>query len=233
MKKGIKIALGIGIPLGTLAVLYFAGKSKAKKNGCVKTKFGATIYGFPLCSEEDEDKYDDYEDVTETSSSSASTPFKNNSEGNSFRLWVNVKYPSYAKQIDLDSTGSYDNKFIGEAFTKYGAEYLKADPRNMVNHFLGSRGATWEKDNVSLKFDLGTIKFYTNGRYLVFDKAGKTIQKGNYYSGGRELISTEGINKGKTFIDARDVFKNIQNALKGKSPVADVPNFFNKLFGKS
>ena len=35
-------------------------------------------------------------------SSSSNIPFKNESEGNAFRGWVNDNYPDYAKSIKLD-----------------------------------------------------------------------------------------------------------------------------------
>ena len=53
-----------------------------------------------------------------------STPFTNKTEGDKFRAWVNKKYPSYAKQIDLSLSGDYNNSFIRKAFQKYGAEYI-------------------------------------------------------------------------------------------------------------
>ena len=48
---------------------------------------------------------------------------KNKEDGNKFRGWVNDNYPAYAKEIDLDRTGSYNNSFIKKAWKKYGAEY--------------------------------------------------------------------------------------------------------------
>jgi hypothetical protein len=54
------------------------------------------------------------------------TPFANALEGNNFRVWVNKKYPDYAKQNDLSLMGAYDNSFMRKAFAKYGAEYLTA-----------------------------------------------------------------------------------------------------------
>ena len=48
---------------------------------------------------------------------------KNKEDGNKFRGWVNDNYPAYAKEIDLDRTGSYNNSFIKQAWKKYGAEY--------------------------------------------------------------------------------------------------------------
>jgi hypothetical protein len=61
---------------------------------------------------------------TSTPSTSGATPFKSRAEGNAFRGWVNDNYPDYARQIDLDRTGKYDNSFIRTAYAKYGAEYI-------------------------------------------------------------------------------------------------------------
>jgi hypothetical protein len=54
------------------------------------------------------------------------TPFTNNTEGNAFRGWVNDNYPTYAREIDLDRTGAYDNNYIRKAYAKYGAEYQQS-----------------------------------------------------------------------------------------------------------
>ena len=51
-------------------------------------------------------------------------PFKNKSEGDAFRKWVNDRHPIYAKEIDLDRKGSYFNSFITKAYKKYKEEYL-------------------------------------------------------------------------------------------------------------
>ena len=58
-----------------------------------------------------------------SSSSSSKVPFKNTTEGNAFRKWVNEKYPDYAKEISLSLTGSYNNSYITKAWNKYGQEY--------------------------------------------------------------------------------------------------------------
>lgn len=50
-------------------------------------------------------------------------PFKNEAEGNAFRLWVNNRYPEYAKAIDLDKKGSWFNSFITKAYEKFKEEY--------------------------------------------------------------------------------------------------------------
>ena len=59
-------------------------------------------------------------------------PFKTVTEGNAFRLWVNTKYPDYAKKEKLDKTGKL-NSFVEKAWIKYGAEYVKAKPEIVPN----------------------------------------------------------------------------------------------------
>ncbi len=54
------------------------------------------------------------------------TGFKNSTEGNKFRAWVNDNYPDYAKSITLDRTGPYNNSYIKKAFAKYGNEYFNS-----------------------------------------------------------------------------------------------------------
>jgi hypothetical protein len=57
-------------------------------------------------------------------------PFKDNTEGNAFRKWVNEKDPTYSKSIDLSSSSSakdgYKNDYIKKAWEKYGEEYAKS-----------------------------------------------------------------------------------------------------------
>jgi hypothetical protein len=70
-----------------------------------------------------------------------STPFKNRSEGNDFRKWVNDNYSSIAKKIDggtgkkdgLDRTGSYDNCYIREAY-----QYKTDGGRTLGNLYQGT-----------------------------------------------------------------------------------------------
>ena len=50
-------------------------------------------------------------------------PFKNSTEGNAFRKWVNDNYPNYAKKIKLDPTGKYNNSYILKAWKEYGSIY--------------------------------------------------------------------------------------------------------------
>lgn len=52
-------------------------------------------------------------------------PFKNEEEGNQFRAWLLQNYPFKAKQLEIDSSGSFDNGYILDAYNLYGAEYEK------------------------------------------------------------------------------------------------------------
>ena len=55
--------------------------------------------------------------------SSVKVPFTQAKTGNFFRSWVNDTYPNYAKEIDLDRTGKYNNSYIKSAWAKYGDKY--------------------------------------------------------------------------------------------------------------
>lgn len=61
---------------------------------------------------------------TSTTPNLPSTPFKNMSEGNSFRVWMSVNHPDYRYKNDvLDKSGAFDNSFMRDAYQKYGSEY--------------------------------------------------------------------------------------------------------------
>jgi hypothetical protein len=64
-------------------------------------------------------------------------PFKNAQEGNQFREWVNDKYPFFADTINLDRKGSFNNKYIRQAYDRYGKEYeseKSAEPFKFSNY---------------------------------------------------------------------------------------------------
>lgn len=45
------------------------------------------------------------------------SPFKDKTEGDQFRKWVNDNFPDFAKQIRLDPQGKHNNAYIQKAFT--------------------------------------------------------------------------------------------------------------------
>ena len=70
---------------------------------------------------------------TSTGGTSGSSPFATKAEGDAFRKWMNDNYPSVAKKLDLDRTGSHTNPTIKIAFntvfekqygTTWGQYYL-------------------------------------------------------------------------------------------------------------
>jgi hypothetical protein len=52
-------------------------------------------------------------------------PFKNQAEGDAFRVWLNTNYPSAARDLDLDKTGPYDNAVIKKAYNIHKKDYLQ------------------------------------------------------------------------------------------------------------
>jgi hypothetical protein len=51
------------------------------------------------------------------------TPFKTDEQGNKFREWVNKTHPDWAKNNNLDASGSKDNSYIRKAYAEYGKDY--------------------------------------------------------------------------------------------------------------
>ena len=53
-------------------------------------------------------------------------PFRTAEEGNAFRAWVNEYHSEIAREIDLDPTGSYNNRYITEAWAELGGAYKQS-----------------------------------------------------------------------------------------------------------
>ena len=117
MSKGLKIGLGVmavGIT-GTIVYMLIKKMKNKKEEEMSGSESGDTpsviVHPTPTLPQP-------------TPPVSTSTiPFKNKSEGNAFRGWINDTYPTYAAEIDLDRTGSYNNSYIKKAWNKYGALY--------------------------------------------------------------------------------------------------------------
>ena len=60
-------------------------------------------------------------------------PFSTEEEGNTFREYINTTYPEYAKKINLDKTGSFDNTYIQKAWDKYGQAFTDSDVSQQTN----------------------------------------------------------------------------------------------------
>lgn len=92
-------------------------------------------------------------------------PFKNREEGDKFRVWVNDNYPSYAKKIDLDRSGSFNNNFIKTAWKQYGKEYEKKYLNNSLNKTEDSSIYKWLRRTFPFLFQLIDSKNLTNSDF--------------------------------------------------------------------
>tara|TARA_R100001015_G_C4611478_1_gene166877 strand:+ start:489 stop:1292 length:804 start_codon:yes stop_codon:yes gene_type:complete len=126
MNKGLKatlIILGVGVTGFGAYLLYkkvIKPKLDAKKDEEEAKKK-------PPISENDVKSSSYNKKPKVSASSTGKTPFKNSTEGNAFRKWVNDNHPQYASRIDLDPTGSYDNAYIRKAWKEYGSDYTTAE----------------------------------------------------------------------------------------------------------
>ncbi len=146
MNKGLKIAIGVAT-IGFVGVgVYFLVKHLKKKN---QEKIDEKKQGSRGSVSETSVKSKAYNKrpVSTSSQSLGKTPFKNKAEGDKFRGWVNDNHSDYAKKIDLDRSGSYDNAFIRKAWKQYGVDY--GDSTNtdvVVNLKYGSKFDKIAKD---------------------------------------------------------------------------------------
>ena len=133
------------------------------------------------------------------------TPFKNTTEGNAFRQWVNDNHTDYAKSIKLDPTGKYNNAFIRKAYQKYGTEYSKAlsDQEKkdagivtveMTKAFQDSM-AKWNKPSSLTTKGKPYFKLYFRPLYKA-DNCHKVYVSGTYGSYGSTQYEQKGDCKG-------------------------------------
>ena len=59
-------------------------------------------------------------------STQALVPFWSPKEGDIFRAWIHKNYPDYAKEIDLDISGSCNNCYVYLAWQKHGKEFIES-----------------------------------------------------------------------------------------------------------
>ena len=55
----------------------------------------------------------------------SATPFKNNTEGNTFRAWVIKNHADWAKTNNLDATGPKDNTYVRKAYQEFAFEFKR------------------------------------------------------------------------------------------------------------
>ena len=115
MKKGVKIAIilaSVGV-VGVAGYLIYKkfiknddlGGSKANESNNIITKVVDAV----------------------TPKKFNKTPFINKEQGNKFRAYINENYPKFAKKINLDITGDYNNSYIREAYHTCKVKDSKGD----------------------------------------------------------------------------------------------------------
>lgn len=133
------------------------------------------------------------------------TPFKNSTEGNAFRKWVNDNHKDYATSIKLDPTGKFNNAYIRKAYQKYGTEYAKAltDQEKkdagvvtieMTKAFQDSM-AKWNKPSSLTTKGKPYFKLYFRPLYKA-DNCHKVYVAGSYGSFGSTSFEKKGDCKG-------------------------------------
>lgn len=131
MNKGLKIAIGIAT-IGIVGTsVFFLVKFLRKKN---EEKEEKEKEGNRNSVSEQNVKSKAYNKrpISASSESLGKTPFKSKAEGDKFRGWVNDNHSAYAKKIDLDRSGSYDNRYIRKAWSQYGVDYEDSTNANVV-----------------------------------------------------------------------------------------------------
>jgi hypothetical protein len=143
--------------------------------------------------------------------SEPATPFKTKEDGNKFREWVNKKYPDWAKENNLDASGSENNSYIRKAYSEYGAEYEKSTSAPTVTKIDGKEMNALLKQlkdkgaKVELQLTQGTgepvILFYSGKVYghiyntkkvsYVNTEGGKKVWWGTY-DPAKGMVSFEG-----------------------------------------
>lgn len=128
MEKDTKIAVIVGLIIvagGVGTWLYVSSRKKKKENETNGYNNDVKVGNEPIVSPPNQSTSPSAgKPNNSTSTSTSNVPFKNKKEGDRFRNWVNDKYPDYARSINLDRTGSYNNMYIEKAWKDYGAVYF-------------------------------------------------------------------------------------------------------------
>jgi len=210
MNKGLKIAIGIvtiGV-IGTTTYLVY--------NAIKKRREGQNDENTPPVEPP-------ANVVNGNENSNEKTPFTNKAQGNLFRVWVNKFYPSYAKSIDLDVSGEFDNSFMRKAWGKYGDTYKKGSP-----NFLKVKGKTIPENLLNAynkRKDKGVLGNNAQGDIFLRTTSLGDIQNkpvyAYYYSGGKVNFVRDGkrISSAKWWDDTNKI------VLEKKNYLGD--NFYN------
>ena len=110
------------------------------------------------------------EKVDDNTPTLPSTPFKNKTEGDAFRVWMSSAHPEFRYKNDiLGKSGEYNNSFMKEAYSKYGegySTYLKNPTKDLTGSALsvdslmylrGEKTQIWSYPEFKGEYILGDI----------------------------------------------------------------------------
>lgn len=215
MNKGLKIAIGIATigVIGTAS--YFIYKAIKDRRDSLK-------------GDEAPNNEPPANIVDGGGNPNDKTPFKNKTQGDIFRQFVNRFYPSYAQEIDLDVSGDYDNSFMRKAFAKYGEAYKKFNPnwskasgsgipKSLLDAYAlrkdkgafgnNSEGAVYLQTSSLGKIDNESVVayFYGSGK-VSFTKGGKRVRFDKWWDNGKYIFSDKNFNGTDFYNTAYKVF---------------------------
>jgi len=231
MKKGLKLTLLIAGSLAIGVLIYLMFIKKDSKLYVLNRSRGSNLD--PLQQGEAQSGQvgsANEEPSPQPSGNSGGGFFNGSTIGNPFTSKSEVKaFQDYVINVkkDSDILGSYGADGLwgsntANAYEKYGSEYdafkdplkaVKSSLKNLgLNYTITSDGA------VRVVYSRNTYKYvarYYNNRRVVFYINGqsKFLSKGNYSSGGKVIVITEGRRNGSSFNNS-SVLKNMQSATK-------------------
>ena len=154
-------------------------------------------------------------------STSSAIPFQNKDEGNLFRSWVNDHFSTYAQEIDLDRTGSYNNSFITKAWAKLGKLYAyKSVDKNTIAQAKTTGGIAGAAANLYSETKQG-IKPYIR---QIIGMGDKSVPTGPYSTEASAMALR---NSMKGWGTNDDQFFNTMTKLTPVQRI-EVENYFNK-----
>ena len=134
----------------------------------------------------DENKYSG----EQIDSSKALVPFYSPKEGDVFRSWIHKKYPKYAKEIDLDISGSCNNCYVYLAWQKYGNEFIKSKEGSFFKNRkmeiskkekLAEKKETTKTKRIKEKFFKEKDDFQITKQYEIVVNCVESEEKANRY----------------------------------------------------
>ena len=114
------VGIGSALLIGGGLFWWFRKSSQEKEAAAAKLAQEAE----DKAAQEKEKEIVKKEKVEDNTPTLPSTPFKNKTEGDAFRVWMSETYPKYRYKNDtLGKSGEYNNSFMKDAYNQYGAEY--------------------------------------------------------------------------------------------------------------